>query len=84
MLFTNNPYILTSCYVFVIIETGAYAIGWGVERNDTHFGGIWIQEEAELSVNKLELLKSWKNLSKMVFPNHLFYYVSIRPCTPIF
>lgn len=33
---------------------------------------------------KLELLKSWKNLSKVIFPNHLFYYVSIRPCTPIF
>lgn len=51
MLFTNKPYFHTSCYVFVILGTGAYAIGWGAERNGTHIGGIWIQEEAELSIN---------------------------------
>lgn len=72
------------CYVFVIIEADACTITWGAEKNGTHFSGIWIEEEAELDINKFELLKSWKSLSKMVFPNHLFYYISVRPCTQIF
>lgn len=53
-------------------------------RNDTHFSGIWIEEEAELGINKLGLLKSWENLSKIVFPNRLFSYISVRPCTQLF
>lgn len=52
------------CYVFVIIEADACTITWGAEKNGTHFSGIWIEEEAELGINKLELLKSWKSLSK--------------------
>lgn len=43
-----------------------------------------MEEEAELGINKWELLKSWESLSKIVFPNCLFYYVSVRPCTQIF
>lgn len=43
---------------FEIIETDACTSGWGAERNGTHFGGIWIEEEAVLGINILELLKS--------------------------
>ena len=77
-------YVYLLLQFFEIIETDACTSGCGAERNGTHFGGVWIEEEAVLGINKLELLKSWKNLSKIVFPNHLFFYVSVRPCTQIF